>query len=190
MSHSIDRTTEEAGPSRASWWLDESEPTASSSASQDHNEVMGFEEVTVKSAVVVKEHYHHAAEEDEDDDDLIITTNELCRTNSFDFVATQAQANDDDAAMADLIQNSLRYEGLSEPPVPGVLKERAGEAEEFEMVDIGRSPRDLEAGRTDGVPKQTAVKGWFEALHKRIETVCEDVANQTRYVPYSRRSFR
>lgn len=185
MSHNIDHTVEEAGPPRASWWLDPSEPTPSSSGS--HNEVMGFEEVTVKTAVVVEEHHHHHyEEEDEDDEDLVFTTNELCRTNSFDFVATQAQANNDAAAIAELIQKSSRYEGLSEPPMPGVLKGQGGEAEEFEMLEIGRAQHDLEAARparTHGVPERRLL-GWFEALSKRFDTVCEYVANQTRYAPY------
>lgn len=193
MSSNFDHTTEEAGPPRASWWLDASEAATSSSAMHDENEVMGFEEVTVKSAVVVKEHYHHNEEQngDEDDDDLVLTTDELCRTDSFAFVATQAQANDDDASRAELIQSSIRYEGLSEPPVPSLLKHRAFEAEEFELPELGGS-HDLEAARptrADGVPERTLMSGWFETLSKRIETICEDVASQTRRVPY-RRSYR
>ncbi|USW48633.1 hypothetical protein Slin15195_G019520 [Septoria linicola] len=184
--------TIEAGSRNRKWWLD---PEHQTLAEQEHtkpvagpsrsvsrpnvDEVMGFEEVTLNAQNQFSTEHTHTAtsptdNEDEDDDDLIVT-NELTRVNSFDFVAGQAQENEANAAMADLINKSVRYETTSfaviVAPVPAITNNRlstqrygaARDAEEIEMVERSRDSHavDLEAARGQSERKKG---GWMESL--------------------------
>ncbi|PPJ53623.1 hypothetical protein CBER1_00867 [Cercospora berteroae] len=164
---------QEAEPRSTKWWLDRDVPASEQVTTANPPQkpvqfastayLMGFEEVGLGSpkeqvsrtdgATDHQAHTEQQQEEDFEEEDLIITE-ELTRVNSFDFVINEARDREANAAMKELIQNSVRYERTELTTVqPCVNGDRTSVkrytprdtaphyGEEIEMQDL-----DLEAG--------------------------------------------
>ncbi|PIB02266.1 hypothetical protein CB0940_01395 [Cercospora beticola] len=120
----------DAEPRSTKWWLDQDAPTPEQVTTAHPPQkpvriastayLMGFEEVGLRSPTEqvsrTDDTTDHQAntdkqqeEEEEEEEDLIITE-ELTRVNSFDFVINEALDREANAAMHELIQNSVKYE--------------------------------------------------------------------------------
>ncbi|KAM3415351.1 hypothetical protein BST61_g8880 [Cercospora zeina] len=167
---------QEAEPRTNKWWLDQNPPVTQQSVPIAKSEpLMSFEEVALDSpeepvskinsatehqANYSQENDRRDDEEQGEEDDLVVTE-ELTRVNSFDFVINQVREMEADAAMADLVQNSIRYEpwGIEAVHVRAngsVSRQGApGRAPCFtEEIEL----RDLEAGRVRAPTRKETVK--------------------------------
>lgn len=189
---------QEAEPRSTKWWLDQDSPTPTperltSQPTQQPVQIastaylMGFEEVALGSPKELVSRTNDATdhqantdkqqEEDEEEEDLIITE-ELTRVNSFDFVINEARNREANAAMHELIQNSVKYERTELTPVqPCVhgdwtsvkryaMQDRAPQfTEEIEMQNL-----DLEAGVYAPRKRKQAAKSKSEST---ASAICE-----------------
>ncbi|GIZ39605.1 hypothetical protein CKM354_000298400 [Cercospora kikuchii] len=198
---------QEAEPRSTKRWLDQdpltkeqltSQPTQQPVRTASTAYLMGFEEVALSSpkelvsqtnsatnhkAKVNTERktdkQQDAEEEDEQEEDLIVTE-ELTSVNSFDFVINEARNRESNAAMNELIQNSVNYERTEltavQPCVNGdrtsvkryATRDRAPQfPEEIEMQDLDL---DLEAGVYAPRKRKQAVKAKSEST---TSAICE-----------------